>query len=200
MPILGFLSVLRKIAPVRLYAQDPSQRGDLDCTEGVLSLYADKYVYSPKKVCPSEKDGPGAERAQTVMRASEVDYRSVAGFETHVIDEKTLCLAVKTHDGGADYFTGPTAQMQPAADIFRSHSQTAAPHSAAAPQGSPAQGRADGQNGKRPGTVAGLKIPLINVGAQEKLCKFCDTSYPAKALYCPNCGAFETKKAAFGKR
>ena len=37
-------------------------------------------------------------------------------------------------------------------------------------------------------------------GAQEKLCKFCDTSYPAKALYCPNCGAFETRKAAFGKK
>lgn len=200
MPILGFLSVLRKITQVSLYSQDPSRYGDLGCTEGVLSFYADKYVYSPKKACPSKGDDPKAEKAQTVMRTCEVDYRSVVGFEMQLLNEKTLCLALKTHEGRTDYFTGPVAQMQPAADILRSHVRTAAPQSAATEQGSIAQGCADGQNGKRPGTVAGLKIPLINVGAQEKLCKFCDTSYPAKALYCPNCGAFETKKTAFGKK
>lgn len=194
MPILGFLSALRKITPVIRYAQDPSRGEDSDCTEGVLSLYADKYVYSPKKAFLSKNGSPKAEQLRAAMRVREVDYRSVVGFETRLKDETTLCLAVKTQEGGADYFTGPAAQMQPAADILRSHTGTATPQSAAA------QGRADSPNARLSGTIGGLRIPLINVGAQEKLCKFCDTSYPAKALYCPNCGAYETKKAAFGKK
>ena len=200
MPILGFLSVLKKIAPVNRYAQDPSQGEDLDCTEGVLALYADKYVYSPKKVSPSKKDGQRIEQAQAVMRTREVDYRSVVGLETQLLGEKTLCLAVKLQKGETDFFTGSAVQMQPAADILRSYMKTVTPQLVAVQQVSPEQSSADSPNGRRIGTMAGLKIPLINVGAQEKLCKFCDTSYPVKALYCPNCGAFETRKAAFGKK
>ena len=200
MPILGFLSVLRKIAPVNWYAQNPSRGEDPDCAEGALTLYADKYVYAPTRVNPLKKDGQRAGQAQAAVGIREVDYRSVAGFEAQLLDEKTLCLAVKLQNGAADYFAGPAAQMQPAADILRSRVRAAAPKPVAGQQGSPEQGRADGPNGRRTMTVAGLKIPLISVGAQEKLCKFCDTSYPAKALYCPNCGAFETRKAAFGKK
>lgn len=206
MPILDFLSVLKRIAPVRLYLQDPSRNEDLDCAEGVLSFYADKYAYTPKKaqLSKTKDDRPRLERVKAVMRIREVEYESVVDLEAQLIDEKTLCLTVTTREGGTDRFTGLAAQMKPAEEILRSHMRAVAPEPADAPPASTAQSapqvRADSPVNKRLGAMAGLKIPLINVGAQEKLCKFCETSYPAKALYCPNCGAFETKKAAFGRK
>ena len=199
MPILNFLSVLKRIAPVCLYPQDPLRGEDMDCSEGVLSLYADKYAYVPKKACLSKRDDSKAERQKAVMRSREIEYRSVIGFEAQFVNEKTLCLAVKTQGDETDYFIGPATQMRSTAEILRSRIKAAAPQLADAQPGA-AQGRADSPGDRRPGTLAGLKIPLINLGPQEKLCKFCDTSYPAKALYCPNCGAFETKRASSGKK
>ncbi len=196
MAILDFLSVLKKLT-VRRYYQDAEPQDAQDYTEGVLCLYGDKYTYAPRALHLADRDGAKPEWAAHLMKPSEASFDAIVAYEFRAGNGKKALLVLNRREGGAEYYAGQADQLQSFAAMIRARLKTDRPVADAPVPAPPAAPPAAAGPGVRPtAATGGLRLPIFGAGAQEKCCKFCETTYPSKALYCPNCGAFETRKGA----